>query len=157
MYGFEENVRKPGFWAKMAKFRTKKGSKNGPDFFFQNKNFHWLFTINLAYIKKLTKNHQRFRRKWPKNRPKHIMPPQAMYFWPKYGQNGQNKNFSRRNTVIRWFKAIVPSFWPSFRQIWCTVSKKMSENLVFEQKWPNFGPKKGPKRPRFFFQNKNFH
>ena len=23
--------------------------------------------------------------------------------------------------------------------------KKMPENLIFEQEWPNFGPKKGPK------------
>ena len=29
--------------------------------------------------------------------------------------------------------------------------KKMSENLIFEQKWPNFGPKKGPKMAPIFF------
>ena len=54
-----------------------------------------------------------------------------MYFWPKNGQNGQNKNFPRHNTAIQWFKATVPKFWPSFRQIWCAVSKKMSKNLIF--------------------------
>ena len=80
-----------------------------------------------------------------------------MYFWPKNGQNSQNKNFPRHITAIRWFKATVPSFWPSFRQIWCVVSKKMSENLIFEQKWPNFGPKKDPKMAQIFCQNKKFH
>ena len=30
----------------------------------------------------------------------HIMSPQAMYFWPKNGQNSQNKNFPRHNTAI---------------------------------------------------------
>ena len=59
------------------------------------------------------------------------MSPQAMYFWPKNGQNGQNKNFPRHNTAIKWFKATVPRFWPSFRQIWCADSKKMCENLIF--------------------------
>ena len=67
------------------------------------------------------------------------MSSQAMYFWPKNGQNSQNKNFPRHKTAIRWFKAIVPSFWPSFRQIWCADSKKMSKNLIFwlknDQKW----------------------
>ena len=87
----------------------------------------------------------------------YIMLPQAMYFWPKNSQNSQNKNFHRRNTTIKWFKATVPSFWPSFRQIWCADSKKMSENMIFERKWPNFGPKKGPKWPWFFYQNKNCH
>ena len=80
-----------------------------------------------------------------------------MYFWPKYGQNDPNKNFFRRNTVIRWFKAIVPSFWPSFRQIRCAVSKKITKNLIFERKWPNFGPKKVQKWPQFFCRNKKFH
>ena len=32
MCSFEENVRKYDFRSKMAKFWTKKGSKNGPDF-----------------------------------------------------------------------------------------------------------------------------
>ena len=85
------------------------------------------------------------------------MSPQAMYFWPKNGQNGQNKNFPRHNNAIWWFKAIVPSFSQSFRQIWWAVSKKITENLIFERKWPNFGPKKGPKMALFFCQNKNFH
>ena len=84
----------------------------------------------------------------------HIMSPQAMYFWPKIGQNGQNKNFHRHNTAIRWFKAIVPSFWPSFRQIWCADSKKMSENLIFERKWTNFGQKKVKKGPDFLSEQK---
>ena len=60
------------------------------------------------------------------------------------GQNVQNKNFPRHNTAIWWLKAIVPSFWPSFRQIWCVDSKKMSKNLIFCLKmakigknWPN--------------------
>ena len=35
--------------------------------------------------------------------------------------------------------------------------KKMSENLIFEQKMTEFWTKKGPKMARFFFQNKNFH
>ena len=88
----------------------------------------------------------------------HIMSPQAMYFWPKNGQKRQNKNFPRHNTAIKWFKATVPSFWPSFRQIWCAISKKMSESLIFERKWPNFGPKMGPKMaPIFFFRTKDFH
>ena len=44
-----------------------------------------------------------------------------MYFWAKNGQNGQNKNFLRHNTDIWWFKSIVPTSWPSFRQIWCAL------------------------------------
>ena len=79
----------------------------------------------------------------------HIMSPEAMYFWPKNGQNNQNKNFPRHNTAIRWFKAIVPSFWPSYRQIWSVDSKKMSKNLIFWLKmakngknWPFFGQKR---------------
>ena len=85
----------------------------------------------------------------------HIMSPEAMYFWPN-GQNSQNKNFPRHNTAIRWFKAIVPSFWPSFRQIWCVDSKKMSKNMIFWLKmakngknWP-FLAKDG--QTRIFFQ-----
>ena len=87
----------------------------------------------------------------------HIMSPQAMYFWPKNGQNSQNKNFPRHNTAIRWFKTIVPSFWPSFTQIWCVDSKKMSKNLIFWLKmakngknWP-FLAKNG--QTRIFFKN----
>ena len=68
-----------------------------------------------------------------------------------------NKKFPRHNTAIRWFKAIVSSVWPSLRQIWCAVSKKMSENLIFERKWPNFGPKRVQKWPWFLCQSKNFH
>ena len=30
------------------------------------------------------------------------------------------------------------------------ILKKMCENLIFEQKWPNFGPKKGPKMAPIF-------
>ena len=30
------------------------------------------------------------------------------------------------------------------------IRKKMTENLIFEQKWPNFGPKKGPKMAPIF-------
>ena len=33
----------------------------------------------------------------------------------------------------------------------------MSKNLTFEQKWPNFGPKKGPKMAPIFCENKKFH
>ena len=40
-------------------------------------------------------------RKWPKTAQNHIMSPQAMYFWPKNGQNGQNKNFPGHNTAFR--------------------------------------------------------
>ena len=69
----------------------------------------------------------------------HIMSPQAMYFWPKNGQNGQNKNFPRHNTAIKWFKATVPSFWLSFRQIWCANLKKMSKNLIFGLKMAKYG------------------
>ena len=42
-----------------------------------------------------------------------MMSSQAMYLWPQNGQNGQNKNFPRHNTAIKWFKATAPSFWPS--------------------------------------------
>ena len=81
----------------------------------------------------------------------HIMSPQAMYFWPKNGQNGQNKNFPRHNTAIKWFKATVLSFWPSFRQIWCAVSKKMIENLIFSKKGAFWGGKSPPgKQTRIF-------
>ena len=62
-----------------------------------------------------------------------------MYFWPKNGQNSQNKNFPRHNTAIRWFKVIVPRFRPSFRQIWCVDSKKMSKNLIFGLKMAKYG------------------
>ena len=72
-----------------------------------------------------------------------------MYFWPKYGQNGQKKNFSRRNTVIRWFKAISPvsdqvldksDVW--FRRK-CPKTWFLSENgQILDQKrvqkWPRF-------------------
>ena len=37
MCGFKENVQKHDFLAKMAKFWTKKGSKNRPDFFSEQK------------------------------------------------------------------------------------------------------------------------
>ena len=64
-----------------------------------------------------------------------------MYFWPKNGQNGQNKNFPRHNTAIQWFKATVPRFWPSFRKIWCAVSKKMSKTLILRlTSTPSDGP-----------------
>ena len=64
-----------------------------------------------------------------------------MYFWPKNGQNDQNKNFPRHNTAIQWFKATVPRFWPIFRQIWCAVSKKMSKNLILRlTSTPSDGP-----------------
>ena len=80
-----------------------------------------------------------------------------MYFWPKNGQNGQNKNFPRHNTAIRQFKAIVPSFWPSFRQIWCAVSKKMSENLIFFSKNGQILDQKGSKNgPDFFVRTEIF-
>ena len=92
-----------------------------------------------------------------KTSQKPYMSQQAMYFWPKNGQNSHDKNFPNHNIVIRCFKAITPSFWPSFRQIWGAVSKKMCKNLIFEQKWPNFGPKRVQKWPPFFCQNKNFH
>ena len=87
----------------------------------------------------------------------HIMSPQAMYFWPKNGQNDQNKNFPRHNTAIKWFKATVPSFWPSFRQIWCANSKKMSKNLIFGLKMAKYG-KNWPVlakilKTRIFFKN----
>ena len=29
--------------------------------------------------------------------------------------------------------------------------KENDQKLIFEQKWPNFGPKKGPKMALFFF------
>ena len=35
--------------------------------------------------------------------------PQAMYFWPKMGQNGQNENFPRHKTTVKWLKAIAKS------------------------------------------------
>ena len=80
-----------------------------------------------------------------------------MYFWPKNGQNGQNKNFPRHNTAIQWFKATVPKFWPSFRKIWCAVSKKMSKNLILRLKMAKNG-KNWPflakiSKTRIFFKN----
>ena len=52
-------------------------------------------TIILIQITKINlKKHQRFERKWPKNSPNlYLMSPQAMYFWPKKGQNSQNQIF----------------------------------------------------------------
>ena len=79
-----------------------------------------------------------------------------MYFLPKNDQNGQNKNFPRHNTAIWWFKAIVPSFWPSFRQIWRAVTKKMSENLIFEQNGQILDQKGSKNGPDFFVRTKIF-
>ena len=67
---------------------------------------------------KISKKHQRFERKWPKTAQNHIMSPHAMYFWPQNGQNDQNKNFPRHNTTVKWLKAIVSSFWPSYVKFW---------------------------------------
>ena len=37
------------------------------------------------------------------------------------------------------------------------IRRKCQKNLIFEQKWPNFGPKKGPKMAPNFCQTENFH
>ena len=71
-----------------------------------------------------------------KNSPKLYKCCMQCIFYPKMVKTTKNKNFPRHNTDIWWFKAIVPSFWPSFRQIWCAVSKKMSKNLIFLLKMP---------------------
>ena len=80
-----------------------------------------------------------------------------MYFWPKNGQNGKNKNCPGHNTDIKWFTATVQSFWPSFRQIWCADSKKMAKNLIFwlkmaknDQNWPFLAK---ISKTRIFFKN----
>ena len=77
-----------------------------------------------------------------------------MHFWPQNGQNGQSKNFLRHNTAIRWSKAIDPRFWPSFRQIRCAVSKKMSKNLIFVAKMAKFWTKRVKNGPDFLSEQK---
>ena len=79
-----------------------------------------------------------------------------MYFRPKNGQNGQNKNFPRHKTAIRQFKAIDLSFWPSFGQIWCAVSKKMSKNLIFSKNGQILDQKGSKNGPNFFVRTKIF-
>ena len=106
---------------------------------------------------KLSNKHQQTGRNWSKMVKNLNLSPQAMYFWPQNGQNGQNKNFPRHNTAIKWFKATFPSFWPRFRQIWCAESKKMSKNLFFWLKMAKNG-KNWPflakiSKSRIFFKN----
>ena len=74
---------------------------------------------------------------WEAKRPLqwYIMSPHTMYFWPKNGQNSQKKNVHRQNTAIQCrFKSTVQRLWLSFKQIWFTVSKKISKNLIFRLK-----------------------
>ena len=104
----------------------------------------------------MSNKHQQTGRNWSKMVKNLNLSPQAMYFWPKMGQYGQNENFPRHNTTIRCFKAIVPSFWPSFRQFWCAILKKMSKNVIFWAKMAKFWTKKGPKMTKkIFYHNPN--
>ena len=78
-----------------------------------------------------------------------------MYFWPKIGQNGQNgqnENFPRHNTTVKWLKTIVSSFLASYMKFWCGVLKKKLKTLIFWPKMARNG-EKGPKTAkREFFQ-----
>ena len=80
-----------------------------------------------------------------------------MYFWPKIGQNGQNKNFPRHNTDIKW----------SSKQLSPISGKVLDKSDVrFQRKRPKtdfwikmakFWTKKGSKNgPDFFVRTKIF-
>ena len=65
------------------------------------------------------------------------------------GQNGQNENFHRHNTTVKWLKAIVLSFWASYVKFWCAVLKKKLKNDFLPKMAKN-----GEKRPNEnFFQD----
>ena len=113
----------------------------------------------------------RLKNRWPKNKTKkdernwhkHDFPVKMTNFRPKKcpklvkkGPKLPKQESSRTKSTVKWFKVIVYRFWPSFIKFWCTVLKKMAKNLILGQKWPIFGPKKGPKQAKFFFQNFKF-
>ena len=97
--------------------------------------------------------HQQIARNWSKMVKNLNLSPQAMYFWPKMGQNGQNENFPRHNTTVKWLKTIVSSFWASYMKFWCAVLKKKLKNLIFWLKMAKNG-ENGPKTAKREFFSK---
>ena len=95
----------------------------------------------------MSNKHQQIGRNWTKMVKNLNLSLQAMYFWPKMGENGQNENFPRHNTTLKWLKEIVSSFCASYIKFWCAVLKKKLKNLIF---WPKMA-KNG--RTRIFFKN----
>ena len=143
--GFQENSQKPDFRAKMAKFWTKKRSKNDQKFFYRNPNLLYLVLNHKIGLK--NKNCQtnisrleEIGQKWSKTSICH----HKQCILTKNGQNGQNENFPRHNTTVKWLKAIVSSFWASYVKFWCAVLKKKLKNPIF---WPKMA-KNGEKQPK---------
>ena len=73
-------------------------------------------------------------------------------FLTKKGQNGHKENFSRHKTTVKWFKAIVPSFRPSY--IWnsdAPFQRKWLKTWFLGQNGQFLDQKKGPKLAKNFF------
>ena len=119
-----------------------KGAKMSPKIIFRIFNFlfPWL-NHNCSKKQNMAMKHPNI----AKNSQKHYFVTTNDVFLTKNWPKKPKKNFARYNTVFKWWKATVPSFWQSFRLIWCAVSKKMPKNLDFWAKMAIFRPKTGKK------------
>ena len=135
--GFQENSQKPDFWAKMAKFWTKKVQK-------WPKNS---FITTQTYFKKqkLANKHQQTGRNWSKMVKNLNLSPQAMDFWPKMGRNGQKRIFPDTTLPLNDWKQLSRV---SDQVTW--NSQENSQKPDFWAKMAKFWTKKGKKWPIFF-------